>query len=146
MSCCVSCQQLYAITNISFYVSSLKRFMLHFNWLYQVVVSLSLNSIYLHTHIIHVMFDTLLIWGEKRINMAIIDLPGHVVWSKSIYFTRESSTSKTLAPCYVLMSHISFQDFILWPRGKGCRKHSVFLVTKTVFRKMVFQRSLFYPS
>lgn len=45
MSYCVSSQQMYTITNISFYVSSLKRFMLHVNWLCQLVIGLSLNSI-----------------------------------------------------------------------------------------------------
>lgn len=43
-SCCVSVQQMYTITNLAFHVSSLKCFMLHFNWLYQVVISLSLNT------------------------------------------------------------------------------------------------------
>lgn len=132
------------ITNVPFHISSPKCFVLPFSRFYQAVISpltmsictaLSPTGVELFTHL-----------GRKRRNTATTSQLSHMFEAgrflpqKNIYHL-----PMTLAPCYEQLSPISFQDYILWLRGKRYRKGNVFLVTRTAFSKNHISKILFYP-
>lgn len=125
MSCYVSFQQMYTINNLSFYISSLKLFMLYFNWLQEVVVSLFLNSILLHSHIIHLRLFSHFV--RKRMNVAIIDWLSHMF--EASQFISQNSINICLRPLphCVQMSHIPFFTFHFLTKWEKVQERQCFL-------------------
>ena len=126
------------ITNIPFHISSPKCFIRLSSvcaLTMCICTALSPTDVELFTHL-----------GRKRMNTATMSQLRHMLEAgrflpqKNIY-----NLPTTLAPCYEQLSPISFQDYILWLRGKRYRKGNVFLVTRTAFSKNHISKILFYP-
>lgn len=136
----ISFQQIYN-TNVPFHISNPNVLCFHFIDSPSGVIS-PLNDVHLHSPVSPTGVELFTHLGrkegtqlceEERVSSATC-LKGRWVLPQRIF-----TICLTLAPCYEQLSPISFQDYILWPRGERYRKGNVFWLQELPSVKIIFK-------